>query len=285
MDHGKIGNIKLDPKAIRLDRSTHARAAIDEATVEFYAMLLRAGTTLPPPVVFFDGTAYWIGDGHHRVRAALKAGLLEFDAHAERGDRREAIFHAVGADPGHGLPRTDEDKRRAVLLLLEDEVLSRYSNRSIARRCRVTESMVRKLRDELAASSGTPTMAGSRARERDGTTYAMWGGLTKADRRPKPAARTGHADAAETAASTPPIPQGVRLAAVVGTEVKPLTEVVKGTRVEAGYSDLDRKLDYLDFMFDQSLPEHRGFMLGMLDLLADELTAHWPGLDDRDPLD
>ena len=49
-------------------------------------------------------------------------------------------------------PRTNADKRHAVLLLLNDEEWGQWSNREIARRCSVAESSVRNYREEIEAS-------------------------------------------------------------------------------------------------------------------------------------
>jgi hypothetical protein len=55
----------------------------------------------------------------------------------------------VGANATHGLRRTNADKRRAALTLLQDEEWQRWSNREIARQCGVTHTFVAKLRREL----------------------------------------------------------------------------------------------------------------------------------------
>ena len=68
--------------------------------------------------VFFDGEVYWLADGFHRCHAAIAAGIEEIAAEAREGGRRDAILHAVGANATHGRPRTNEDRRRAVLMLL-----------------------------------------------------------------------------------------------------------------------------------------------------------------------
>ncbi|HEV3448349.1 MAG TPA: hypothetical protein VG099_27180 [Gemmataceae bacterium] len=46
----------------------------------------------------------------------------------------------------HGLPRTNADKRKAVLLLLADVEWSQWSDGQIARRCQVSQVFVSKLR-------------------------------------------------------------------------------------------------------------------------------------------
>ena len=94
-----------------------------------------------------------------------------------QGGLRDAILHSVGANATHGLRRTNADKRRAVTILLEDELVSTdpetgspWSNREIARRCAVDEWLVRKLR---APSAGGPQIDGPRAISRGGSIYPM----------------------------------------------------------------------------------------------------------------
>lgn len=131
---------------IRRDGGTQPRAALDAATVEAYAEAIRAGAAFPPVVVFYDGTDHWLADGFHRVAAHEAAEFEEITVDIRAGTRREAVLFACGANETHGLRRTNEDKRRAVLLLLEDAEWSQWSDREIANRARVTHPFVAKLR-------------------------------------------------------------------------------------------------------------------------------------------
>ncbi len=134
--------------ALRLDGGTQPRAGLDGNTVGEYAEALAAGAVFPPVVVFHDGADYWLADGFHRVRAAQSAELAEIAADVREGTRRDAALYAAGANATHGLRRTNADKRRAVLTLLEDEEWRGWSDREIARRCGVTHPFVAKLRAE-----------------------------------------------------------------------------------------------------------------------------------------
>lgn len=137
---------RVDLSAIRLDGGTQPRAAIDPALVNTYADAIGRGDPFPPPVVFFDGVDYWLADGFHRVHAA---GVLKRDGllcEVRQGTQRDAILYSVGANDSHGLRRTNEDKRRAVLRLLNDPEWSAWSDREIARHCRVDGKTVAGLR-------------------------------------------------------------------------------------------------------------------------------------------
>lgn len=155
---------------IRMDGGTQPRADINDAVVHEYAEAMTAGAIFPPVVVFHDGTDHWLADGFHRVRAALYLGNATIDADVRQGTRRDAILHSVGANSEHGLRRTNDDKRRAVELLLADPEWSRWSDRRIAIQCGVSDFMVRGMRASVSAreSQIAPT---TRTVERNGTTY------------------------------------------------------------------------------------------------------------------
>ena len=83
--------------------------------------------------VFYDGQAYWLADGFHRVRAAQEAGLAGINADVRQGTRRDAVLFSAGANAVHGLRRSNADKRRAVETLLNDEEWRAWSDNEIAR--------------------------------------------------------------------------------------------------------------------------------------------------------
>lgn len=143
--------MELDLKLIRTDGGTQARAGLDRATVaEYTEALVGENDYWPFPyvVVYHDGSDHWLADGFHRVAAANQAGRDHVLADIRQGTRREAVLHAAGANAEHGLRRTPEDKRRAVLHLLEDQEWRMWSDREIARTCRVSPTFVGKLRSE-----------------------------------------------------------------------------------------------------------------------------------------
>ncbi len=154
---------------IRLDSGTQARVAVDPLVVDDYAAAYRAGAKLPPVIVFFDGETYWLADGFHRVLAALQAELKQLPAEVRPGTRQDALLFAAGANADHGLRRTNADKRRAVRLVLEVAEWRRWSDREIARRCRVHHDLVADVRRDLAASaSGGNRQIGDRRQVRRG---------------------------------------------------------------------------------------------------------------------
>jgi hypothetical protein len=141
--------ISLDLEEIRRDGGTQPRAAIDHLTITEYAADMREGASFPPVLLFFDGTDYWLADGFHRLEAAFSIGLKEIAAEVRQGTRRDAVLYSVGANTTHGLRRTNADKRRAVMTLLDDEEWSKWSDSQIAKACAVDHKTVSKYRLSL----------------------------------------------------------------------------------------------------------------------------------------
>lgn len=134
---------------IRFDGGTQSRACISEQVVADYADAMLAGDQFPPIVVFFDGAAYWLADGFHRYQAYVRAKVKSVAADIRQGTQRDAILFSVGANASHGLRRTNDDKRRAVLTLLSDKEWSKWSDREIARHCVVDHKTVAGLRPKV----------------------------------------------------------------------------------------------------------------------------------------
>jgi hypothetical protein len=137
---------------LRTDGGTQARATIREDVVDEYAAAVTAGIELPPLTVFQDEAGeHWLADGFHRLGGYKKAGKDSAPVEIRDGSLRDARMFAAGANDSHGLRRSNEDKRRAVLLLLEDEEWGKASDRWIAERCRVSDHTVARVRAELAS--------------------------------------------------------------------------------------------------------------------------------------
>jgi len=154
---------KVDPGAVEAPRTLQTREATDATKVAEYAEIYRDGGALPPIVVFEEETGegkaktstLWLGDGHHRLAAAKRADLEEIDALIQRGTRRDALWYAAAANAQHGLPRTNEDKRRAVGLILADEEWRQLSDAQLAEHVQVSDRLVAKVRKEVGAASTT----------------------------------------------------------------------------------------------------------------------------------
>ena len=139
----------IDLKKIRIDGGTQPRSEIDYSIVNEYAEAMQEGDTFPPVVVFNDGANYWLADGFHRYHASVKLGFYEIEAQVKPGTKRDAVLYSVSANHDHGLRRSNADKRKAVLTLLEDEEWSKWSNNRISQECGVSLDLVNRVRDSL----------------------------------------------------------------------------------------------------------------------------------------
>ncbi|WP_052418082.1 ParB N-terminal domain-containing protein [Pseudooceanicola atlanticus] len=134
---------------IRTDGGTQSRAQIHEETVAEYAEAMAdPDTVFPPCIVYYDGKSYWLADGFHRVAAWARVGRTEVPAEVRQGDRRRAMLHSAAANKAHGLRRSREDRRRAIMMMLEDEEWGRWSDREIARHVGASPTTVSKYRSE-----------------------------------------------------------------------------------------------------------------------------------------
>ncbi len=82
------------------------------------------------------------------------AGLDEFPADIRQGSKRDAILFSVGANANHGMRRTNEDKRKAVMTLGKDEEWALWVDAEIARCCSVSQPFVSKLRPLFPSYNG-----------------------------------------------------------------------------------------------------------------------------------
>ncbi len=148
-----------------------ARAEMCEAIIDDYAIDIEAGAPFPPIIVFKDddGTLR-LADGFHRVAAAQKLGIDEFEAEIRKGGEREAVYCAACSNQQHGLRRTNADKRNAARIVLEQRPT--WSDRAIAKAVGVSDFLVRDTRSRCenlapeppaAAEDKSPTLDGKGA--------------------------------------------------------------------------------------------------------------------------
>lgn len=131
---------------IRLDGGTQPRASIHQDWIKEYAEDMVSGAKFPPVILFFDGTSHWLADGFHRTHAAEASGATSIEADVRQGTQRDAILFSVSANASHGQRRTNDDKRRAVLCLLNDPEWGGWSDNAIARKTGVSQPFVSGIR-------------------------------------------------------------------------------------------------------------------------------------------
>lgn len=149
----------LNLQAIIIDKGTQSRAEISEDTVTDYAEAMRDGAEFPAITVFFDGVEYYLADGFHRLHASKRLGRASIQAHIEQGTLRDAILYSLGANADHGLRRSNADKRKCVLTLLEDFEWQSLANIQIAKYCRVSPQLVAAVKAEMSGGTKVSTVA------------------------------------------------------------------------------------------------------------------------------
>lgn len=140
----------MNVDSITIDQTLNPRVeGLDFVTIAEYAERMSAGDKFPAIDVFSDGESYWVVDGFHRIEASKQAGISEIEANVHSGSWRDAKLFSFGVNAEHGKRRTNSDKRKAVTDMLTDEEWRGWSDREIARRCRVHHNFVGKLRAEF----------------------------------------------------------------------------------------------------------------------------------------
>lgn len=141
--------MKVELARIRLDGDTQPRVSINEEVIADYTEAVMGGVTFPPITLFHDGSSYWLADGFHRFFAHKRAAHKDIEADVKTGTLRDALLYSVSANKDHGLRRTNEDKRRAVLILLNDIEWSEWSDMEISRQAGVSNATVHRVRKSL----------------------------------------------------------------------------------------------------------------------------------------
>ena len=145
--------MNLPLTSIEMDASIQCRANIDTATVNEYAERMRESDVFPPIDVYGTEQKCWIGDGWHRVLAALQFGFKDIPSTMHSGGRAEALRHALGANSQHGRRRSNADKQRAVEIALRE--WPNKTTAELAELCAVSRPMVESLRPVDADSAST----------------------------------------------------------------------------------------------------------------------------------
>lgn len=142
MNTQKALNINL----LVLDERLQSRVEISEEMVSEYAHDMEQGDQFPPVTVHFDGVQYYLSDGFHRYHAARRIEKASIVANVIPGTFRDAQLYATSVNAKHGMRRTNADKRKAVMTMLDDFEWSAWSNAEIARHCGTSAAFVSNLR-------------------------------------------------------------------------------------------------------------------------------------------
>ncbi|MFM7885847.1 MAG: hypothetical protein ACKPCM_03965, partial [Pseudanabaena sp.] len=144
----------INPELINLKQGTQTREESLEKIQE-YADMMREDAwdwTRSDIVIYEDESGAYPSDGHHRIMAAIAAGVQIF-AEVKRGSLRDAIWQSFASNKFHGLPLTTKDKNNRVRKILLDSEWQQMSDRAIAEHCGVSTPLVSKVRTELVAAA------------------------------------------------------------------------------------------------------------------------------------
>jgi DNA repair photolyase len=135
---------------IRTDDENHPRDHIDQAAVEEYAAAMKAGVVFPDIEVYGEGGKYWLSDGRHRLEAAKLAKKASIPSKVFKGSQRDSILHSLQSNVGYGVRRSNDDKRKSVMILLKDAEWRVWNDTRIAHQCNVSQDLVASVRAGLA---------------------------------------------------------------------------------------------------------------------------------------
>ncbi len=143
----------FDPHStlIRTDGGTQMRPKLSREVIDDYKTALQEGQwhwpSHPYPVVYADGSAYWLADGEQRLTACREANQ-PFHADVRRGSLQDAIWYGIAANQDHGLRRSNEAKRNSVVAALHHPNGRTMSDRELADHCGVSHTFVANVRKD-----------------------------------------------------------------------------------------------------------------------------------------
>ena len=147
----------INLQSIRIDGNTQARTAINNELVDEYAAAMSDGGRFPEIECYFDGVDYWLVDGFHRLHAMNKLGKASATVMVFNGTLREAVLHSLGVNAGHGLRKSNDDKRKSVQTMLNDAEWRQLSDREIAKHCGCSKTLVGQMRNPKPVEQKDPT--------------------------------------------------------------------------------------------------------------------------------
>lgn len=136
--------------SLTIDPNLQQRVKLNQDTAYDYSIALSEGEIFPPIIIWRcdDGKIYLV-DGFHRVEAAKLAKMDELPYSSKSGSYREAMLFTISVNADHGLQRSNADKRKAVMTLLQDTEWSQLSTRELAKLAKVSHQLVHKMRIEI----------------------------------------------------------------------------------------------------------------------------------------
>ncbi len=132
-----------------LDARFQARTRMDLQVIKDYEAVISEARDMPPIKVVRIKDQLYVVDGFHRVYAYRNQGRDRIEADVIDGNDRLALELAVSANQAHGLRRSNQDKTKAVEMVLDDLELMGESDRFIAKLCGVSQPLVSSVRSRM----------------------------------------------------------------------------------------------------------------------------------------
>lgn len=147
----------IKPRSITVDPGLQTRDKVSEETIAEYAEAMRDGAIFPPLTVYQDSLHYLLAKGFHRLQAHLIAFGPDEPIRCKviRGERRDALRDALGDNADHGLRLNREDRRKKIKIALADAEWGQWSDREIAKLCKVSHPLVAEVRREVTGNSSS----------------------------------------------------------------------------------------------------------------------------------
>lgn len=141
---------------IKADSKYQSRVAIDPEHVKHLASLMDLEIELRPIVVFRDPKTKVMrtADGFHRLRAHRSRRMESIRAFVIDGGEDELILYSVSANLENSKPTSRDDRKKAAMMLLENETTRKLSINEIAKRCGLNRTSVTNYRNEYFTARG-----------------------------------------------------------------------------------------------------------------------------------
>lgn len=145
----------IDLLSIIVDSSIQPRAnTLDQSHVEDLKEAYLAKADIPPITVWKLPNGHnKLSQGFHRLEAANRAGMQKIPAIIKVGTEKDCLIDAMCSNQGHGLKRTNEDKRRCVTELLK--AMPEWSDGLISQKAGVSQQFVSKIRPSVLHSDNS----------------------------------------------------------------------------------------------------------------------------------
>jgi hypothetical protein len=140
-------------QSLTSDPDLQIRVKINAETISLYAEQMATEDEMkkfPAVEIYYDGTKYWLADGHHRCAAAEKAGYDKVWAVVKNGTRADALWGAILGNGKQGIGLTRADKQRAIILAIVE--WPDRSNVMLAEAIGCGESTIRRYREQHSTS-------------------------------------------------------------------------------------------------------------------------------------